>query len=201
MTFPSAVSDSTFSDQTISGISFTGSTNLVVKNSNISSNHRRGIEFGGSGTLAIKCGSVSNNGTLPKDTGILISDGANLNMSPKVSPEGGNVTAVNNRNTIYSNGGNTINLLEGYNDLRPFASTGARVLIGNVKNACSTKIVATRNRWRTTLVAPVQNVDYSLQTITACGFQNITVEDTSSKSAPCSSNPRDVDSRVLHDAK
>lgn len=77
----------------------------------------KGFEVGAGieqGLLNVNCGEVKNN-----DFGFAISTNGKLYMSTTSTPLGGKVDAEDNGISIFSGGGGEINILNGFNNLRP----------------------------------------------------------------------------------
>ncbi len=135
-------------------------------------NNFTGYEVGGPTLLKVKCGQVKEN----QITGFYISNGGSLSMN--VTDGGGYVDARDNGiNTIQLDNAHSIDLENGYNDLRPydfysvnttqinspqctsFANCGYVAIEGTLQQLPSNPITVNNNRWQ----ASTNNTTFPLQ--------------------------------------
>jgi hypothetical protein len=135
-------------------------------------NNFTGYEIGGPTLLKVKCGQVKEN----QITGFYISNGGSLSMN--VTDNGGYVDARDNGiNTIQLDNAHSIDIENGYNDLRPydfysvnttqinspqctnFANCGYTVIEGTLQQLPTNPISANNNRWQ----ASTNNTTFPLQ--------------------------------------
>jgi hypothetical protein len=135
-------------------------------------NNFTGYEIGGPTLLKVKCGQVKEN----QITGFYISNGGSLSMN--VTDNGGYVDARDNGiNTIQLDNAHSIDIENGYNDLRPydfysvnttqinspqctnFANCGYAIIEGTLQQLPTNPISANNNRWQ----ASTNNTTFPLQ--------------------------------------
>ncbi|MBK7183419.1 MAG: T9SS type A sorting domain-containing protein [Bacteroidetes bacterium] len=132
-----------------------------------------GYEIGGPTLLKVKCGQTKANNI----TGFYISNGGSLSMN--ITDGGGYVDARDNGiNTIQLDNAHSIDIENGYNDLRPYdfysvnttqinssqctnlADCGYVIIEGTIQQLPTNPVSANNNRWQ----ASTNNITYPLQT-------------------------------------
>jgi len=160
MTFLSNANSSTFTYNTNNALHYNSASTggLYVYYSTLTNNSSSGVWFSGTTKLSVLCGQINNN-----QRGIYFTGNASLNMSQNENPQGGKVNmSVNTNNNIDVLNGNLLFLNNGYNNLQ--CNTNKKVINGNLGGYtnCPTYLGAQRNRWNVTNTSPVYNTDYTL---------------------------------------
>jgi hypothetical protein len=165
------------------GVSFSGSSTLNVKNPAFNYN-AIGLSVG-QATAVVACGSVSLNELY----GFKIHHGGTLRMDDNHTGHDP-VTAVKNGTSIYCQQANNVYLDLGLNSLKPMVPGYQKSLYGTFLCApYSVTQPARKNNWNGTVGTPLTSADYS---ITTCGAALLFDDPSSSAEITCGQVPLSV---------